>query len=104
MILVEALFLGLITVVVGLLISYCTMYVVNPETVKDFDHWKSVIISFFITGFLIHLLCEYSGINKWYCKYGNACTNQLNILVQVNIKINNKNKPKLIMISIIIQP
>jgi len=27
-------------------------------------------ISLFLTGFLVHIFCEYSGINKWYCKNG----------------------------------
>jgi hypothetical protein len=31
-------------------------------------YWISTII-----GILDHLLCEFSGINKYYCKYGNAC-------------------------------
>jgi len=71
--LVEALFVGVVTVIVGLVVSYCTMYLVNPESVKNFDHWWSIVASYFITGFLIHLLCEFSGINHWYCDNGNAC-------------------------------
>ena len=27
----------------------------------------------FLTGFFIHLFCEVSTINKWYCKNGSAC-------------------------------
>ncbi|MBP01984.1 MAG: hypothetical protein CMM25_04115 [Rhodospirillaceae bacterium] len=27
----------------------------------------------FLFGFLLHLLCELLGVNKWYCKNGNAC-------------------------------
>ena len=29
---------------------------------------------FFIAGVVVHLLCEYFGINKWYCKNGLACS------------------------------
>lgn len=27
----------------------------------------------FMMGVIIHLLCEYSGLNEYYCKHGNAC-------------------------------
>ena len=27
----------------------------------------------FISGVIANLFCEYVGINKWYCKNGNAC-------------------------------
>ena len=29
----------------------------------------------FLAGFLVHILCEFSGINRWYCTHGNACRN-----------------------------
>ena len=33
----------------------------------------NLIISLFIVGAVFHLIAEFSGINKWYCKNGNAC-------------------------------
>lgn len=27
----------------------------------------------FMMGVIIHILCEYSGLNRYYCKHGNAC-------------------------------
>ena len=30
-------------------------------------------ITTFIIGFITHLVCEFTGINDWYCKNGNAC-------------------------------
>lgn len=30
-------------------------------------------VATFIIGILVHLLCEFSGVNKWYCVNGNAC-------------------------------
>ena len=32
-----------------------------------------MITGFFALGFITHIVCELSGINKWYCKNGNAC-------------------------------
>ncbi len=29
----------------------------------------------FLAGFLVHLVREFSGINRWYCTNGNACRN-----------------------------
>jgi len=75
-ILIEALIVGVITAVVGLIVSYGVMYIEKPESVKNFDHWWSIVVSFFITGFLIHLLCEFSGVNRWYCVHGSACLAQ----------------------------
>jgi hypothetical protein len=70
----EALFVGILTIIIGVIVSYCIMHVVDPEYVRRFDHWWSIIGSFFITGFVIHLLCgEYTGINEWYYNNGNAC-------------------------------
>lgn len=68
---VELIFVGIITSIIGFIISYVTMKINNPKF--KFDYWNSLILTFFITGILIHLICEYFGINKYYCAYGNAC-------------------------------
>ena len=62
---------GIINLVVGFIISYISM----GDKAKTFDHWTGVLLSFFITGVTIHLLCEITGLNKKYCKHGNACKN-----------------------------
>jgi hypothetical protein len=69
----EALVVGLGVSIIGTLISYLAMAYSNNSFNFKFDHWFSVIISEFLTGFLIHYLSEYYGLNKWYCKNGNAC-------------------------------
>lgn len=71
--LVEALVVAVATVIVGVAVSYGVMYYKNPESVVGFQHWGGVAVSYFITGFLIHLVAEYSGVNKWYCSNGVAC-------------------------------
>lgn len=67
----ELIFIGTITSIIGYIISYITMKINNPDV--KFKHWNSLILTFFITGILIHLICENLGINKYYCSYGNAC-------------------------------
>ena len=34
---------------------------------------KNMYFRIFILGASIHLFCEFTGINGWYCKNGNAC-------------------------------
>ena len=73
---IEAVVVGIITVIIGnvsgLLVG-SLLKVDLPELCKDWNKYYTMEISLFLTGFLIHLLCEFIGINKWYCKNGNAC-------------------------------
>ena len=34
----------------------------------------NLIISLFIVGASFHLIAEFTGMNQWYCRNGNACT------------------------------
>ena len=74
-ILTEAVVVGLIVAIIGYVVTYLVMYL-SDANVEKFTHWTHVIMSFFVTGFISHLLCEYSGLNKYYCSYGNACMNK----------------------------
>ena len=76
----ESMAVGVITVLIGLLFSYSTMRYVNADATKKFNHWNSVMVSLFITGVAIHLTCEFTGINKWYCANGAACARSRPIL------------------------
>ena len=65
----EGFFVGIITIIVGIIINYF---------IKQ-NNMYFIILNLFITGFVIHIICEISGINKYYCKNGNACkTENLN--------------------------
>lgn len=67
--LIEIVIVGLMTTIIGLLVSYALM----GKERDNFKHWKTVMLGYFATGCLVHLGCELSQINKWYCKHGNAC-------------------------------
>ena len=71
--LLEALAVGLFTGIIGLIISTIFMFSKKDFSLEKYTYWKQVFASFFITGIAVHLICEFTGINKWYCKNGNAC-------------------------------
>jgi len=78
-ILIEALSVGVLTVIVGSLVSYMLSKVFSNNLPKICKRWNKnhiMEISLFLTGFAIHILCETLGINKWYCVKGNACINK----------------------------
>jgi len=60
---VEAIVVGLSTMVVGLIISYIAM----GKAAAEFEHWGTVALTYFLTGGIVHLVYEFSGANKWYC-------------------------------------
>lgn len=70
---VEAIVIGIITSIVGTLLSVLSMYQQPGFTLKQIDFWSSLFITGFMTGFIIHVLAEWSGLNKWYCEKGYAC-------------------------------
>jgi len=74
--LVEALVVGISTVVVGSLVGYGVSFLVKsdlPRVCKDWNKFYVMEISLFLTGVLVHILAEYTGINRWYCSNGVAC-------------------------------
>uniref|UniRef100_A0A6C0CYN1 Uncharacterized protein n=1 Tax=viral metagenome TaxID=1070528 RepID=A0A6C0CYN1_9ZZZZ len=67
--LLEALSVGILTAIIGFIIN-----IILVDKNYSYNYWYKVLIAYFITGMIIHLLLEYTGGNKWYCKYGNACS------------------------------
>lgn len=61
--LIEALVVGIVMVVVGAIVKNVNFQWKNYDTE----------ITFFLTGVFAHLLFEFTGFNKWYCKNGYAC-------------------------------
>ena len=74
-ILKEAIVVGILTVIIGYLVSFIVakIYAMNlPKICKEWNKNYIMEICLFFTGFFIHVFCEFTGINKWYCKNGGA--------------------------------
>ena len=75
--LIEAGVVGIATIIVGILVAISLKRLFKldmPVSHKNINK-NNMIMLLFITGFLIHIICEISGLNKWYCSNGNACLN-----------------------------
>lgn len=73
-ILLEAFSVAIVAAILGFIISTSLMFIRNPEfSFQKYHFWPYVVLGYLLTGFLAHLLFEYTGLNKWYCKNGNAC-------------------------------
>lgn len=74
---IEAFVIGILTLVVGSLVSLFFGSVFTndlPTLCKDWNKFHVMEISLFLTGFTLHLLCEAVGINKMYCRNSFACS------------------------------
>jgi hypothetical protein len=74
-IIIEAFCIGIISALVGIIISTIFMLPSKNFSWKKYDFYPQILLSYFLTGFIIHICFEISGGNKWYCKHGNACKN-----------------------------
>lgn len=63
----EALIVGLITAIVGFIIATSLMFFEPDFSFERYHFWFRVMAGYFITGFVLHLILEYTGINKKYC-------------------------------------
>mgnify|MGYP001162391929 FL=1 len=77
--LVEAVVVGVMVVIVGSAVGYVVGRVNSVDLPKVCKKWNKnhvMEISLFLTGAVTHLLCEFSGINKYYIKHGYAVKNK----------------------------
>ena len=73
-VIIEAVVVGLLLAILGLCVSTLLMFFTTDKfSLKKYHFWRSVALAFFISGFIFHVVCEYTGINKIYCTHGSAC-------------------------------
>jgi hypothetical protein len=74
---IEAFMVGIILLIISIpVMGY--LHSTYPEDYSGCENLpsnskKKYYIATVVIGILTHLVCEFSGINKWYCKNGNAC-------------------------------
>ena len=74
--LIEAFVVGVILVIVGTFTSMIVGKLFStdlPPACKDWNKNYVMEICLFLSGALTHLIFEFVGGNKWYCKNGYAC-------------------------------
>lgn len=75
-ILIEGFSVGVLTVIIGNIIALLVSALLGadiPSVCKEWNKYYAMEVSLFLTGFFVHLVCEYTGINRWYCRNGLAC-------------------------------
>ena len=75
-VLTEAIVVGIMTILVGYIAGFIMSYGMPIQ--QECKNWNKNYVmekSLFLTGFLIHIICQVSGINHWYCRNGVACLN-----------------------------
>jgi hypothetical protein len=73
---IESIAVGIITVIIGTLSGLLIGRLFSSDLPKVCKTWNKnhvMELSLFFTGVLVHIMCELLGINKWYCKNGQAC-------------------------------
>lgn len=69
-IVIEAVSVGILVVVLGVIFHFLSLKLYGDH---DLNNMYMFAIHLFFIGIITHLVCEYSGLNKWYCKNGIAC-------------------------------
>jgi hypothetical protein len=64
----EGISVGILVIIMGYFIIY-----LMKKMKLNMSKNNQMTLGFFSLGVFIHLFCEFTGINKWYCKNGNAC-------------------------------
>jgi hypothetical protein len=73
----EAVVVGISLIIFGQIGGFMASNLVGDRSVNEMcKEWNKnhvMELSLFLTGFIAHFTFEVSGINEWYCKFGNAC-------------------------------
>jgi len=64
----ESIIVGIVTAIIGSIIFYFTIYKIKKcNNNKKNNNFNKIIIAFFMTGVVLHIILNKSGFNKWQC-------------------------------------
>jgi hypothetical protein len=67
---IEATFVGIGLIIVGSILAFLVRQwypkPLLPKSCASYNKYYVMEFTLFLTGFLFHLMCEASGVNKWY--------------------------------------
>ena len=69
-VLYEALVIGIATLIIGSLFRLSMTVIMGIDSPVKGESWNKYYLDevcLFLTGVVIHLVCEITGVNKWYC-------------------------------------
>jgi hypothetical protein len=66
----EATVVGVIAAIVGIVLHTVSLHVYGHHDLNDMVMFAGHL---FGVGVLVHVIAEYTGVNKWYCTNGLAC-------------------------------
>lgn len=72
-ILLEGLVVSIMGALIGIIITYIIIYIVSKGDIKKYKYGRYVVLSLFLAFFFTHIFFEVTGLNKLYCREGNAC-------------------------------
>ena len=61
----EAIGIGILTLIIGHIIFYSGVDKNKREEIEKYN--KHLSLTLFMIGFVLHLIMEFGGLNKWYC-------------------------------------
>ena len=75
----EAILIGLMTLVIGIILGLVYGFLMDIDIREELNDKPKktlwITTTLFSLGFIFHLMCEITGLNKMYCDYGYACVN-----------------------------
>ena len=69
LLLIEAIIVGILLLIIAVPVMKIQDAYFPSNTASPQKYWAATVV----TGVLVHLFCEFSGLNKYYCKKGHAC-------------------------------
>jgi hypothetical protein len=81
----QSFIMGIVTYIIGTIIFNLSINRNNKNDKTNKEMPKGIGIAFFMTGFVIHIILDTIGFNKWYCN--KECTTRLCRLATLNKNI-----------------